>query len=240
MPETGPTGPAAPSTPEPTLREKALSLMRGLLLNPPALLILLATGAAGMGEGITNIMWPKLGLSHGVSSSAYASIVAMCQVAMAAIGVGCGVVVDKLGADKVYLASQLLCFANKLAMSVFIERHQVTRPVYVAILVSEVFCGQVKFVSYLAFCMRLCCSSLAAATQYCVMMACSNLANTGGTALVATGILGTTREWFWLSALLTGVSSLFSVLLAHVVSMRNGEEGGDTGGKSNQGTGMLL
>ena len=219
MPETGPTGTSVAivaSNLEPTFCEKALSLIRGLLLSASSLLVLSTAIFSELASGIVSIMYPKLSLTLGISSAAYASIVSTSQVITAALGIGCGVIVDKLGADKVYLGGVMLGVACKYAIVIFVGREQVTRTNFVVVLFSELVAGQIRSVSYLAFCMRLCSTSLAAATQYCVMMACSNLASSVGIALVATGILKATGDWLWLAALLMTGGTLCAALLTSV------------------------
>ena len=61
--------------------------------------------------------------------------------------------------------------------------------------------------------MKLCCSSLAAATQFAAMMAISNFARTTGDALVAAGLLSTPASWFLLMAELLAFATLLAGLL---------------------------
>ena len=207
--------------PEATLSSKAISFVRGLLLNSTSLLILTANITSTVASGIGSVMWPKVGLDHGVSAPAYATIVSVADGLAALVGLACGGLIDRYGAAPLYLISTGLNIAPFATVAYLEQTSGLTANAFVALRVCTSLVSQVRFVSYLAFCMRICGPSLAAATQFAAMMALSNLGGTIGDTLVAVGSCNSPASYFTLCAEAASLSTVMGILL--LVSVKHGD-----------------
>ena len=236
-PETGVTGPPLAKRAEDhaSLMDKACSVVRGLALDPAAILVLLAYFAAGIAAGVGQIMWPKVGLNHGISSSYYATLESATEFCAALLSLAAGYAIDRFGPTPIFFACMVLGGLPLIAVAVLEEAATLTQSTYIACKVLSVLASQMRFVTFIAYCMTLCSSSLAAATQFAAMMAISNFSRTAGDALVAAGLLQTPASYFLMMAELLALAAL---LAGGLMSLRAEDIGSKDAAR--KGTGAVL
>lgn len=133
MTETGVTGAeGAPPPAEASLGDKACSVVRGLALDRASRLVLLSYFAATVSVGVGEVMWPKVGLAHEVSSSYYATLTSMTSFAAAALSLGAGYGIDRFGAPLIFFVSMGFGGLPLIAVSLLEEHGRLTRTVYSA------------------------------------------------------------------------------------------------------------
>jgi PAT family beta-lactamase induction signal transducer AmpG len=189
-------------------------IFRGLgrvLLLPMGLVVLLTECLVRVRDGIAISILPVLATQTlGFSAESYASLQGGFGIAIAALGLGIGPLIDRFGVKRLF---QLGIAVNALVALAF----ALTQPWWgsqayvIGLYVVASLFGQMVFVSFIACAMAVCWPPVAA-SQFAIYMSLSNLARTAGAgafALVADD-LGVLGSFYAMAALLLLALALIS------------------------------
>lgn len=191
---------------EASLGAKAYSVLRGLLLDPSTLLLVLAHDfTAQPARSFGDVVFAETALRRGMSSSYYAELVSTLSLVSLAVGIAGGFIIDRVGGPVLILVSASLEAAVVAAMYLFDDTGGPTliggccaEATFAMLRATVLTSSHMRFVAYLAYSMNLCEGSLAAATQYAVLMALSNVGLAIGSALLGAGLFHTPHTRFGL------------------------------------------